>query len=84
MLRSFENDFTYTRLQKLYDFRLNRITESDLVNHFCKLENWVEKLPEKMTQYQLDKKTLETIENKLRENLPQYIEMYIERGLLKA
>lgn len=84
LLRSFENDFTYTRLQKLYDSRLNRITESDLVNHFCKLENWVEKLPEKMKQYQLDKKTLETIENKLRENLPQYIEMYIERGLLKA
>lgn len=81
---SIGNNFSRIQLKKLYDSRLNRVAVSDLVNHFCKLGNWVENLPEKMKQYQLDKKTLETMENKLREYLPQYIEDKIERGTLKV
>lgn len=84
LANSIADNFSHTQLKKLYDSRLNRVAVSDLVNHFCKLGNWVENLPEKMKQYQLDKKTLETMENKLREYLPQYIEQKIERGTLKV
>ena len=77
-------DYSMNKLQKLYDSKLYRVHVSDLVSHFCKIENWMENPKEQMKKYNLNKETLEQIVQELREKLPEYIERAIEADKLKV
>ena len=77
-------DYSMNKLQKLYDSKLYRVHVSDLVSHFCKIENWMENPKEQMKKYHLNKETLEQIVQELREKLPEYIEQEVEADRLKV
>lgn len=68
-------DYIVKMLKNLYQSKESRVTATDLLEHFCKMENWIENLDEKVkdSSHNLDKKELERFMNELREKLPEKI-----------
>ena len=79
-------DYIVKMLKNLYKSKENLVTATDLLEHFCKMENWIENLDEKVkdSNHNLDIKELERFMNELREKLPEKIDEAIRDNRLNV